>query len=320
MTDLFKKIVTVPWLRKLSSVPIVFLILYFLFKILNDAIWTFFLFLHNDTFDKYILNFDGLFKLFQQLKNDNSIYFSLNELISIVTPALVVVGLAIWGSRYLVKLIKNSNNQILKSIYDECNKERFLVLIVNLLIVIYFVSSLVTSSKKYYIKSVNEYVQFKLWMTEYKRDALNGCTYYPIEDLTFYFDIDTIDFVSHFTSYSRSPVSETLKDVLAVTSATPVIFDKSLCEYPDLDKAKTYSGAEVSELLSSYSANCDKKPIPKSKNNNASGGQLSIKISREGFRNIAYLNYKPVAVVDFKCSTDDSEIQIYRGMKLLSGH
>lgn len=302
-----------PWLRKPISVFFVLIGSYVLFDFLKEVSWTFFLFLNQDTFPKYILNYQGPFKLLQQLKNDQMMYFSFTEAVPFVLPLVIFVSIAIWLNN---KLQKATLPLAVKLRHFSLKESKFLIWL-NFVITLCFLYSFTNYSRIQYIRSVNEFIQFKIWMIENDRKVDTGCVYYPKRNETFYFDIDSIDFVSHFLGYSLSPLSDSLKDVLAITSETPVNFEESLCDSEKIDPQKSYSSKDVIRLMNEYSESCGKKNVIKElklKNYNA-----PIRIEKRGYVTLMSINYKPFASVDFKCSKDSREIMEFRFHKTLNG-
>lgn len=313
MQNLLPGFLKLPWFRKPVSVIFVLVGGYFLFNFLKDVSWTFFLFLNQETFAKYILHYSGPFKLLQQLKNDQLMYFSVSEAVPYVLPLIILLGLAIW----LHQRIKKSVNPSILKIYNLLSKEYGFLIWVNVFILFIFLYDFINFSKIQYVNSVNEYIQFKVWMAENERKVDSGCVYYPVKEKTFYFDIDSIDFASHFSGYSLSPLEESLKDVLTITSRTPVAFDESLCDSNSIDLNRTYTGHEVLALVNEYAESCDKKNVIKDlklKNYNA-----PIRVEKKGSHTIVSVNFKPFAAVEFKCSKDSRELMMFRSFKILNG-
>ena len=313
MDNILNRFFKMPWLRKPVSVILILIGSYFLFDFLKDASWTFFLFLNQETFAKYILNYSGPFKLLQQLKNDRMIYFSFAEALTYILPFAVIIAVLIWIHHRILK----ATNHIIIRVRDFLNKEYKYLIWVNVFILSVFLIDFVNFSKFQYIKSVNEFLQFKIWMVEHDRKVDTGCVYYPKREGTFYYKIDSIDFFSHFTGYSLSPLSESLKDVLSVTPETPVAFDLSLCDSNTIDLNKTYTGRDVVQLMNEYADSCGKKDIIKElkiKNINA-----PIRVEKEGNKIVVSMNYKPFAIAEFMCSKDSRELTMFRSMKILNG-
>lgn len=313
MDAILKRLFRMPWLRKPASVFLVLIGSSTLFYFLKEVSWTFFLFLNQDTFTKYLLNYQGPFKLLQQLKNDQVIYFSFSEAIPFVLPVVVVVGILMW----IHHKIHNATSAIVVKFRDFLFKEYTFLIWVNFLIFTSFLINFIGYSRVQYVRSVNEYIHFKVWMAEHGRNVNSGCVYYPILSKTFYFDIDSLDFISHFTAYSLSPLNESLKDVLNITSDTPVNFDLSLCDSNDVDLNKNYSGREVLTLMNTYAESCGKKNIIKELKLKTVNSP--IRVEKKGNVTIMSVNFKPFAVVDFKCSKDSRELLFYRGEKILNG-
>lgn len=313
MDAILNRLFRLPWLRKPASVFLVLIGSVTIFYFLKEVSWTFFLFLNQDTFAKYILNYQGPFKFFQQLKNDEIIYFSWSEALPYVLPIMVVIGVLSW----VHYKIQNSKSGTVTKLRNFLYKEYTFLIWINFFIFISFSINFIGYSRVQYVRSVNEFIHFKVWMAEHGRNVNAGCVYYPMLNKTFYFDIDSVDFVSHFTGYSLSPLSETLKDVLSITPDTPVFFDLSLCDSNSIDLNKNYSGKDVVRLMSEYAESCGKRNIIKElkmKFVNA-----PIRIEKKGNTTIMSVNYKPFAVVDFKCSKDSRELLFYRGDKILTG-
>lgn len=313
MLDLISNFFKLPWLRKPVSLLLILIGTYFLFDFLKSASWTFFLFLNQESFSKYMLDYQGPFKLLQQLKNDQMMYFSLSECLEYVLPVMVIFGVGFWINHFL----KRSNNRVVTKFRDFLIKEFSPLIWINFFIIAVFIFNFINFSRLQYINSVNEFIQFKVWMAENNRKVEAGCVYYPKRAETFYFDIDFIDFTSHFTGYSLSPLKESLKDVLSITSETKVDFEDSLCDANRVDPNKDYSGSEVKKMLEEYSDSCGKRNIIKDLKLKISNAP--VRVESKGYRTLVTVNYKPFAFAEFKCSKDSRELMQFKFTKILNG-